>query len=76
VLTDGTPGVESPLSAGKVGTLRRADGTAQVTYGGKPLYYYSRETPTKIVADDGLAFVAGNGNGLKVGGGTFQLVTP
>jgi predicted lipoprotein with Yx(FWY)xxD motif len=76
VLTDGTPGVESPLAAGKVGTLRRADGTKQVTYDGKPLYYYSRETPTKVVADDGLAFVAGNGNGLKVAGGAFQLVAP
>jgi predicted lipoprotein with Yx(FWY)xxD motif len=76
VLTDGSPGVESPLAASKVGTLRRADGTEQVTYDGKPLYFYSLETPTKVVADDGLAFVAGNGSGLKVGGGTFQLVTP
>jgi len=76
LLTDGTPGVESPLSASKLGAIHRADGTEQVTYGGKPLYFYSRETPTKVVADDGLAFVAGSGNGLQVGGGKFQLVTP
>jgi predicted lipoprotein with Yx(FWY)xxD motif len=76
VLTDGSAGVESPLSAGKVGTLRRSDGTQQVTYDGKPLYFYSRETPTKVVADDGLAFIAGNGSGIKAGGGTFELVTP
>jgi predicted lipoprotein with Yx(FWY)xxD motif len=76
VLTDGTPGVESSLSAGKVGTLRRPDGLKQVTYDGKPLYFYSRETPTKSVANDGLAFISGNGNGLKVGGGTFSLVKP
>lgn len=76
LLTDGTPGVESPLSEGKVGTLHRADGTEQVTYHGKPLYFYSRETPTKVIADDGDAFIGGNGNGLKVAGGTFQLETP
>jgi len=76
VLTDGSPGVEGPLSAGKVGTLRRSDGTEQVTYDGKPLYFYSRETPAKVVADDGLAFIAGNGSGLKTGGGAFELVTP
>ena len=76
VLTDGTPGVESPLVEGKVGTVQRADGTMQVTYDGKPLYYDSRETGVKSVANDGLAFIGGDGSGIKVGGGTFQLVTP
>jgi predicted lipoprotein with Yx(FWY)xxD motif len=76
LLTDGTPGLESPLSAGKLGAIHRADGTEQVTYNGKPLYFYSRETPTKVVADDGLSFNTGTGNGLKAGGGEFQLVTP
>jgi len=76
VLTDGTPGVENPLVEGKVGTVRRADGTLQVTYDGKPLYYYSRETATKSVANDGEAFIGGDDSGIKVGGGTFNLVAP
>ena len=76
VLTDGTPGVQSPLLEAKVGTVRRADGTTQVTYDGKPLYYFSRETATKSVANDGEAFVGGDGSGIKVGAGTFELVAP
>lgn len=76
VLTDGTPGVQSPLVEGKVGTVSRGDGTTQVTYDGKPLYYFSRETPIKSVANDGLAFIGGDGSGIKVGGGTFNLVAP
>ena len=76
VLTDGTAGVQSPLVEAKVGTVRRADGTLQVTYDGKPLYYYSRETATKSAANDGEAFVGGDGSGIKVAGGTFNLVTP
>ena len=76
VLTDGTPGVESPLVESKVGSVRRADGTLQVTYDGKPLYFYSRESAVKSIPNDGEAFMEGNGSGIKVGGGTFNLVAP
>lgn len=76
LITDGSPGVESPLSESHVGTIHRSDGTTQVTYDGKPLYFFSAEAPTKVQADDGEAFINGNGSGLKLDGGSFQLVTP
>lgn len=76
VLTDGTPGVASPLSASKVGAVKQADGATQVTYDGKPLYLYAQDAPTKSVANDGEAFLSGAGAGLSTGGGTFELATP
>lgn len=76
VITNGSAGVTRPLSAHKVGTIKRADGTTQVTYDGKPLYYFGDETPAESRANDGIAFIKGNGNGIKVNGGTFHLITP
>jgi predicted lipoprotein with Yx(FWY)xxD motif len=71
-LTSGTPGLAGGLSAKNVATLRTPKGT-QVSYKGHPLYFFAFEqlgpTPTGIGP-------AGNGNGIKVGGGTFRLVTP
>jgi predicted lipoprotein with Yx(FWY)xxD motif len=74
LLTSGSPGLSGGLKAGNFGTLKRSDGTLQVTYKGKPLYYYSRELATKGAS--GAYALVGNGNGLKGPGGTFQLVTP
>jgi hypothetical protein len=72
MLTTGRPGVSGGLSRGQVSTLRSPEGI-QVRYRGKPLYLFAFEglapTPTGIAA-------AGNGNGIKVNGGTFRLVTP
>jgi predicted lipoprotein with Yx(FWY)xxD motif len=42
VLVEGTPDLKG-VSADKVGTVERADGTTQVTLGGWPLYYYSKD---------------------------------
>jgi predicted lipoprotein with Yx(FWY)xxD motif len=75
LLTSGTPGVTAPLKSSDLGTLKRADGTLQVTYRGKPLYLYSLEGIIKNAAGGGHA--AGNGNGKQgPDGGTFSLVTP
>jgi len=76
LLTGGTPGLIDGLRASSIGTLKRSDGTVQVTYRGKPLYLYSRESIGKNTKGPG-SHVLGNGNGLKSpGGGTFTLVTP
>jgi predicted lipoprotein with Yx(FWY)xxD motif len=73
VLTRGTPGLAPGLSAKNLATLRTAKGT-QVSYKGRPLYFFAFEqiapTPTGGFAP------TGNGNGVTVGGGTFRLVTP
>jgi len=75
LLTSGTPGVTAPLKASNLGTLKRADGTLQVTYRGKPLYLYSLEGVITHASGGGHA--AGNGNGKKgPDAGSFSLVTP
>ena len=71
VLTGAHPGVANGLSASKVGVLMRSDGTDQVTYGGRPLYLFANE---QIVPQGTDLVAAGNGNGIKVGRGTFRLV--
>jgi predicted lipoprotein with Yx(FWY)xxD motif len=73
VLSEGAPGLTNPLSATNVSTITRSDRTVQLTYKGKPLYLYSQEG----IVPQGMGYVAtGNGNNVKAGGGTFQLVTP
>jgi predicted lipoprotein with Yx(FWY)xxD motif len=64
------PPVAGPVSAGagvtgKVGTIKRSDGTAQATYNGHPLYTY--------VGDS--APGQANGNGLNLNGGLWHEVT-
>jgi predicted lipoprotein with Yx(FWY)xxD motif len=73
VLTSGRAGVESSVAAAEVSTVKRADGTTQLTYKGRPLYLYGSEG-IGLVA--GLFEATGSGNGVKVDGGTFQLVSP
>ncbi len=66
------PGVPAQL----VGTRKLANGTEQVTYGGRPLFVYSKEkvflTPSVRIKTSG---TAGNGAGRPApGGGTFVTI--
>ena len=38
--------------AGKLGVIKRPDGTNQVTAGGKPLYTFSEDAPGKVTGND------------------------
>ena len=73
VLTESLPAATKSVDATKIGSIKRPDGTYQVTYSGKPLYLYSDEG---VVLKNGQRVIAGSGNGVKFDGGTFQLVTP
>ncbi|HEV3188109.1 MAG TPA: hypothetical protein VGZ04_08685 [Acidimicrobiales bacterium] len=39
----------SGVSAAKLGTVKRANGALQVTYGGKPLYWFYKDTSAGVV---------------------------
>ena len=54
-----------PGITGKLGTIKRSDGTTQVTYDGHPLYTYVGDTAP------GQAF----GNGIDLNGGLWHEVT-
>jgi predicted lipoprotein with Yx(FWY)xxD motif len=80
LLTTGKPQVYSGcsqcLATNDLATIRRPDGSQQVTYRGKPLYLYSGE---RYVFIDGVEpssnGTTGNGNGLHgPNGGTFSVV--
>ncbi len=74
LISQGTPGAGGGVSASKLGHISRGDGTEQLTYGGKPLYFDSNEA----IALGATGFAAvGNGNGAKAPvpfKGTFSLV--
>jgi predicted lipoprotein with Yx(FWY)xxD motif len=60
LLTTGTPAGGAGASASLLGTVKRADGTLQVTYAGHPLYYFVGDTnPGDIKGEDVQAFGAG-----------------
>jgi predicted lipoprotein with Yx(FWY)xxD motif len=79
VLTTGPPQVAGGIAAKDVGVVRRADGTHQVTYKGKPLYLYSSEQAvfTSPSSPPSTTGTVGNGNGLRgPDGGHFSIVAP
>lgn len=67
----GRPGLAPGLPY-KAGLVTRADGSKQRTWAGKPLYLYGDEA--FALSTSGLSF-KGNGNGLKVSGHKFALVS-
>jgi predicted lipoprotein with Yx(FWY)xxD motif len=65
VLTENQPSAGSGIDAGLLGTIRRDDGTLQVTYNGRPLYFYEHEGPGEIKCHD-----------VDLHGGLWWVVTP
>ena len=66
VLTSGAPQAAAGLNASLLGTTTRQDGTAEVTYGGHPLYYFISDKQTGDVT----------GQGINAFGGPWYVVSP
>ena len=65
VLTDGEPRARDGVRADLLGTTRRRDGKTQVTYAGKPLYFYAHEGPGEVRCHD-----------VNLNGGFWWVVGP
>jgi predicted lipoprotein with Yx(FWY)xxD motif len=65
VLTENPPSAGRGVDAGLLGTIRRDDDTLQVTYNGRPLYFYEHEGPGEIKCHD-----------VDLHGGLWWVVTP
>jgi predicted lipoprotein with Yx(FWY)xxD motif len=48
VLTKGKPKARDGVKASLLGTVKRRDGKLQVTYAGKPLYFYAHESAGQV----------------------------
>jgi predicted lipoprotein with Yx(FWY)xxD motif len=62
----GKPKAASGAMSADLGTIKRPDGTTQVTYKGHPLYYYVKDK------DDGDAY----GEGVKSFGASWYVLAP
>ena len=65
VLTRQEPTAGVGVQARLLGTIRRTDGSRQVTYAGRPLYFYEHEAPGEIRCHD-----------VDLHGGLWWVVTP
>lgn len=52
VLTNGRPVAADGVRARLLGSTRRRDGTRQLTYRGRPVYYYVSDAPGRILCQD------------------------
>jgi predicted lipoprotein with Yx(FWY)xxD motif len=65
VLTREPPSAGSGADESLLGTIRRDDGRLQVTYNGRPLYFYEHESPGEIKCHN-----------VDLHGGLWWVVTP
>jgi predicted lipoprotein with Yx(FWY)xxD motif len=54
VLTTGKPSADGAASSSMLGTTKRKDGTLQVTYNGRPLYYFVKDKDDEDTYGEGL----------------------
>jgi len=66
LLSNGRPAAIRGAKASLLGSIRRADGSRQVSYAGHPLYFFSGDTGRGQT----------NGEGLKDFGAGWYVVTP
>ena len=65
VYSSGEPVAGSGVRSSLLGTIERRDGRMQVTYAGKPLYYYAHEAPGEVRCHD-----------VDLNGGLWWVVGP
>jgi predicted lipoprotein with Yx(FWY)xxD motif len=65
VLTHEPPSAGTGVNEGLLGTIRRSDAKLQVTYNGRPLYFYEHEGPGEIKCHN-----------VDLNGGRWWVVTP
>jgi predicted lipoprotein with Yx(FWY)xxD motif len=63
-IVTGQPQAGSGVNQALLGTITRPDGTKQVTYNGRPLYYFTSDTAGRIA----------HGEGVKAFGGEWYVV--
>jgi predicted lipoprotein with Yx(FWY)xxD motif len=66
LITKAAPKATGGVVAADLGTITRSDGSTQVTYTGRPLYYYAGDTAPGMTS--------GNGSGQF--GGKWWLISP
>jgi predicted lipoprotein with Yx(FWY)xxD motif len=64
--TSAAPKAAGQVKASLLGTIKRSDGTTQVTYNRHPLYYYAGDTAAGQL----------NGQGLNAFGGGWDVLSP
>jgi predicted lipoprotein with Yx(FWY)xxD motif len=65
VFANGRPRAARGVRKSLLGTVRRRDGRRQVTYAGKPLYYYAHEGPGEVLCHN-----------VDLNGGLWWVVAP
>jgi len=65
VFTKGKPVAGRGVRASLLGSVRRRGGRRQVTYAGKPLYYYAHEGPAEVLCHN-----------VRLNGGLWWVVGP